>query len=98
MIAAFGSKTVTKPLPSSSRVDCPWDTIRMVPTPSVAGHQTSLDSQSTAEHPVFSHLELLPDEVKTPAVVGGHLPGPVLPMPVPVPPVAKPATPPPPAA
>lgn len=66
----------------------------MVPTSTVNGHQTSLDSQSNAEHAVFSKLELLPEEVKTPAVVGGHLPGPVLPMPAPV--VApKPAAPPP---
>ncbi|MFI5347207.1 MAG: ferredoxin family protein [Elusimicrobiota bacterium] len=74
--------------------DCPWETIKMVPTSTVYGHQTSLDSQSNAEHAVFSKLDLLPEEVKTPAVVGGHLPGPVLPMPAPVVP-PKPAAPPP---
>ncbi len=74
--------------------DCPWETIKMVPTSTVNGHQTSLDSQSNAEHPVFAKLALLPEEVKTPAVVGGQLPGPVLPMPAPV--VApKPSAPPP---
>ena len=78
--------------------DCPWETIKMVPTSTVNGHQTSLDSQSTAEHPVFSRLDLLPEEIKTPAVVEGHLPAPVLPMPTPVAPVARPAAPPPPAA
>lgn len=41
----FGSKTVTKTPSLSSRTYCPWDTIRMVPTSAVAGHQTSLDSQ-----------------------------------------------------
>ena len=66
----------------------------MVPTSTVNGHQTSLDSQSNADHPVFSHLSLLPEEVKTPAVVEGHLPGPVLPMPVPAAIPPKPAAPP----
>ena len=79
---------------SSTRKDCPWETIKMVPTSTVNGHQTSLDSQPNAEHPVFANLALLPEEVKTPAVVEGHVPAPVLPMPVPV----APATPPPPAA
>ena len=69
----------------------------MVPTSTINGHQTSLDSQFTAEHPVFSKLELLPEEVKTLAVVGGHLPAPVLPMPAPVVP-PKSSPPPPPAA
>ncbi|HXS99997.1 MAG TPA: 4Fe-4S binding protein [Elusimicrobiota bacterium] len=80
--------------------DCPWETIKMVPTSTVNGHQTSLDSQSNAEHPVFSKLELLPAEVKTDAVIGGILPAPVLPMPAPVVPAPKPAAPPspPPAA
>jgi hypothetical protein len=70
----------------------------MVPTTTVYGHTTSLDSQPSAEHPVFAKLELLPEDVKTPAVVGGLLPAPVKPMPAPVPAAAKPATPPPPAA
>jgi Pyruvate/2-oxoacid:ferredoxin oxidoreductase delta subunit len=74
--------------------DCPWETIKMVPTTTVNGHQTSLDSQSNADHAVFSKLNLLPEEVKTPAVVGGQLPGPVLPMPAPVVP-PKPSAPPP---
>ncbi len=64
MIVAFGSKTVTKPLPSSSRVYCPWDTIRMVPTATVAGDQTSLDSQLNHEHPVFQKPELVPEEIR----------------------------------
>ena len=33
----FGSKTATKMRPLSSRTDCPWDTIAMVPTDTVAG-------------------------------------------------------------
>ncbi|MBI4054867.1 MAG: 4Fe-4S dicluster domain-containing protein [Elusimicrobia bacterium] len=45
--------------------DCPWDTIRMVPTPSVAGHQTSLDSQPNHEHAVFQRPELVPEEIGT---------------------------------
>src|SRR5437879_5111769 len=45
--------------------DCPWDTIRMVPTPSVAGHQTSLDSQLNHEHVVFQRPELVPEEVRS---------------------------------
>jgi Pyruvate/2-oxoacid:ferredoxin oxidoreductase delta subunit len=77
--------------------DCPWETIKMVPTSTVYGHSTSLDSQPNAEHAIFGRLDLLPEEVKTPAVVGGQVPAPVKPMPAPVP-VAKPAPPPPPAA
>ncbi len=45
--------------------DCPWDTIRMVPTPSVAGHQTSLDSQPNHEHEVFRRPELVPEEIRS---------------------------------
>ena len=80
--------------------DCPWETIKMVPTTTVFGHATSLDSQPNAEHPVFQHLELLPEDVKTPAVVEGRLPAPVKPMPAPAPiPAAVPKPPaPPPAA
>lgn len=77
--------------------DCPWETIKMVPTSTVNGHQTSMDSQSTSEHPIFAKLNLLPEEVKTPAVVSGQVPGPVLPMPAPVVP-PKPSAPPPSAA
>lgn len=44
--------------------DCPWDTIRMVPTASVAGHQTSLDSQPNHEHAIFAKPELVPEEVR----------------------------------
>ena len=74
MIVAFGSKTVTKPPPSSSRVYCPWETIKMVPTATLVGHQTSLDSQPNREHSVFEKLELLPEEVKTPFVLRGEIP------------------------
>ncbi|MBI3548606.1 MAG: 4Fe-4S binding protein [Elusimicrobia bacterium] len=45
--------------------DCPWDTIRMVPTPTVAGHQTSLDSQIVHEHAVYEKPELVPEEIRT---------------------------------
>ena len=93
-----GIGTGSKFVNSSTRMDCPWETIKMVPTSTVNGHQTSLDSQSNADHPVFSRLDLLPEEIKTPAVVEGHLPGPVLPMPVPAAIPPKPAAPPPPAA
>lgn len=59
------SKTVSKKGPFSTGIDCPWDTIRMVPTPSVAGHITSLDSQPNHEHVVFSHPELVPEEIRS---------------------------------
>jgi len=48
----------------SSELDCPWDTIRMVPTPTVAGDVTSLDSQLNHEHPVFQKPELVPEEIR----------------------------------
>src|SRR3989338_7795147 len=44
--------------------DCPWDTIRMVPTPTVAGDQTSLDSQLNHDHPIYSKPELVPEEIR----------------------------------
>ena len=79
--------------------DCPWETIKMVPTTTVFGHASSVDSQPNAEHAVFKRPDLLPEEFRTQAVVTGHVPAPVKPMPAPAP-VAKPATPPspPPAA
>ena len=42
--------------------DCPWDTIQMVPTPTVAGHSTSLESQPAMVHPIFSNLQMLEEE------------------------------------
>ncbi len=44
--------------------DCPWDTIRMVPTATVAGDQTSLDSQLNHEHAVYQKPELVPEEIR----------------------------------
>ena len=44
--------------------DCPWDTIRMVPTPTVAMDQTSLDSQLTHDHAVYQKPELVPEELR----------------------------------
>jgi Pyruvate/2-oxoacid:ferredoxin oxidoreductase delta subunit len=77
--------------------DCPWETIKMVPTVSVAGDQTSLDSQSNREHPVFEHPELLPEEIRTPFVLTGEkhaMPPPAIPpaaMPAPKPSAPPPA-------
>ena len=78
--------------------DCPWETIKMVPTPTVYGHVSSLESQPNAEHAVFARPELVPEEFRTPAVVQGQVPVPPKPMPAPAAPAPKPATPPPPAA
>lgn len=75
--------------------DCPWETIKMVPTTTVYGHSSSLESQKSAEHPVFQKTDLIPEEFRTPAVVAGQVPVPPKPMPAPAP-VAKPAAPPPP--
>ena len=62
--------------------DCPWETIKMVPTPTLAGHQTSLDSQPDRDHSVFEKPDILPEEVRTPFVLRGEKP---------VPPPAEPA-------
>ena len=88
------SKNRSKRRLLSTRIDCPWDTIRMVPTATLSGHQTSLDSQSTREHPVFAKLELLPEEVKTPFVVSGEKPVPPTVTPPPIPPAAAASAPP----
>ncbi len=60
----FGSNQGSKMTNSSSEMDCPWDTIRMVPTPTVAGDQTSLDSQLTHDHVIFQKPELVPEEIR----------------------------------
>lgn len=65
--------------------DCPWETIKMVPTATLAGHQTSLDSQADRDHAVYAKVELLPEEVRTPFVLRGEKPTP--------PPPAAPAAP-----
>jgi hypothetical protein len=49
----------------STRVDCPWDTIRMVPTPSVAGHTTSLESQIDHNHAIFQNPSVVSEELRT---------------------------------
>ena len=54
--------------------DCPWETIKMVPSATLAGHQTSLDSQPNREHAVFAHSGLLPEEVRPPFVLTGEKP------------------------
>ena len=46
----------------------------MVPTTTVAGDQTSVDSQSNREYPVFSKTDLLPEEIRTPFVMTGVKP------------------------
>jgi Pyruvate/2-oxoacid:ferredoxin oxidoreductase delta subunit len=56
--------------------DCPWETIKMVPTTTLAGHVTSLDSQPDREHAIFSKTELLPEDVRTPFVMTGEKPTP----------------------
>ncbi|MEK6537171.1 MAG: hypothetical protein AABZ63_06775 [Actinomycetota bacterium] len=58
------SKNRSKRRALSTRIDCPWDTIRMVPTPTVAMDQTSLDSQLNHEHPVFQQPDLVPEEIR----------------------------------
>jgi len=79
--------------------DCPWETIKMVPTSTVFGHVSSLESQPNAEHAVFKRPELVPEDFRTAAVVQGQVPVPPKPMPVAAPPASpKPATPPPPSA
>ncbi len=58
----------------------------MVPTTTVAGHQTSLDSQADRDHAVYAKVELLPEDVRTPFVLRGEKPAPP-------PPPAAPAAP-----
>ena len=45
--------------------DCPWETIKMVPTPTVEGHKSSIDSQPTKDHPIFEKPQLVPEEIRT---------------------------------
>ena len=78
--------------------DCPWETIKMVPTATLAGHQTSLDSQPNREHPVFVKLNLLPEDVRTPFVLRGETPVPPVPVAVATAPAAAPKPAPPPSA
>ncbi len=61
---ACGSKTATEMELVSMRTYCPLDTIRMVPTATVSGHTTSLDSQPNHEYAVFSRPDLVPEEIR----------------------------------
>ena len=45
-------------------MDCPWDTIAMVKTGFLEGHQTSLESQPNHEHAVFQNPELVPERMR----------------------------------
>jgi len=45
--------------------DCPWDTIRMVATDSIKDHKTSLDSQLTHDHAIFTNPEVVEGELRT---------------------------------
>lgn len=56
--------------------DCPWETIKMVPTTTVAGHVTSLDSQADRAHPLYEKPELVSEDVRTPFVLTGEKPVP----------------------
>lgn len=51
---------------SSTRMDCPWDTISMVPTPTVEGQVTSLESSQDNTTGIFEHINLLDERVKKP--------------------------------
>ena len=51
--------------------DCPWDTIEMVPTPTVDGQVTSLESAQVHETPIFEHINLLDERVKAPLAQKG---------------------------
>lgn len=46
--------------------DCPWDTIEMVPTPTVEGQVTSLESTQDNTAGIFEHINLLDERVKAP--------------------------------
>ena len=83
------SKNRSRRMVLTTTIDCPWETVTL------AGHQTSLDSQPDREHAVFARPELVPEDIRTPFVLRGEKPL--------VPPtvaavVAAPASPPPPAA
>ena len=52
-------------------MDCPWDTIKMVPTPTVAGEVTSLESSQVHTSPILEHINLLDERVKAPLVAKG---------------------------
>ena len=47
-------------------MDCPWDTIHMVPTPTVAGEVTSLESKQDETTDIFENIKLLEDRVRKP--------------------------------
>lgn len=51
--------------------DCPWDTIRMVPTESVAGQTTSLESKQDETALIYDSLHLLDERARKP-LEGNH--------------------------
>lgn len=56
---------------STTRTDCPWDTIAMVPTETVAGQVTSLESTQDNTSGIFEHIDLLEERVKAPLTQKG---------------------------
>ena len=55
----------------STGSDCPWDTIEMVPTPTVEGEVTSLESKQVHTSPILEHINLLDERVKAPLAAKG---------------------------
>ncbi len=47
-------------------MDCPWDTIAMVPRAQVAGEITSLESKQDETTDIFENIELLDERVRKP--------------------------------
>ena len=51
---------------SQTETNCPWDTIAMVPTPTVAGEVTSMESKQDPSTGAFDNLDLFDDRVRKP--------------------------------
>lgn len=65
------SKNRSKRRLLSTRIDCPWETIAMVPTPTVEGQVTSVESTQDNTALIFERINLLDEGVKAPLAATG---------------------------
>ena len=66
MWSAGGSQNGSHSDDFQTVADCPWDTIAMVKTDTVAGEVTSLESKQDETTDIFENIKLLDDRVRKP--------------------------------
>ena len=68
--AIYGCRNGSKFAHFQTRMDCPWDTIAMVPTPTVAGEVTSLESKQDETALIYDNIDMLEERIRKPLQKG----------------------------